>query len=103
MVPSLALTIAADGKRLSCGGFFLGESIHFGSLEFITDRFGGLSLSRLGDGSCVIIMGPAHGGPPLQSWTMVGLPPRGFLWAPDGEGRTDLPSPRRHGIEAPPT
>jgi hypothetical protein len=67
MVPSSALTIAANGEHLSCGSFFLSESIHFGSLEFITDRFGGLSLSRLGDGSCIIIMGPAHGGPPLQS------------------------------------
>jgi hypothetical protein len=43
MVPSSALAVAADGERLSCGGFSLGETIRFESLEFITDRFDGLS------------------------------------------------------------
>jgi hypothetical protein len=54
----------ADGERMSCGGFSLDETIHFGSLDFITDRFGSLSLSLMGDGSDAIIMGPARGGPP---------------------------------------
>jgi hypothetical protein len=49
---------------MSCGGFSLDETIHFGSLDFITDRFGSLSLSLMGDGSDAIIMGPARGGPP---------------------------------------
>jgi hypothetical protein len=44
MVPSSALTISANGEHLMCGGFSLGETIHFGSLQFIADYFGGLSL-----------------------------------------------------------
>jgi hypothetical protein len=48
MVPSSALATAAGGKRLSCDGFSLGETFHFGNLEFIADRFSGLSLSPLG-------------------------------------------------------
>jgi hypothetical protein len=46
------LTIASDGERLACGGFSLDEIIHFGSLEFITDRFGSLCLSPKGSESC---------------------------------------------------
>jgi hypothetical protein len=42
MVPSSALVIAADDERLSDGGFSLNETIRFGSLEFITDNFGGV-------------------------------------------------------------
>jgi hypothetical protein len=48
MVPSSVLTIATDGERLSCHVFSLGETICFGSLEFITDRFDSLSLSPMG-------------------------------------------------------
>jgi hypothetical protein len=45
MFPLSAFAVTANGERLSCVGFSLGETIHFGSLEFIADRFGGLSLS----------------------------------------------------------
>jgi hypothetical protein len=102
VVPSSALTVAANGELLSCGGFSLSKTIHFGSLEFIAHHFGGLSLSPLGDGSGIVVMGPAHGGPPLTSQTMVGDSTEGFPMAPNGEWRTDLPSPRRHVMEAPP-
>jgi hypothetical protein len=44
MVPSSVLTVATDGEHLWCDGFSIGEPIHFGSLEFITDRFGDLSI-----------------------------------------------------------
>jgi hypothetical protein len=64
MVPSLALAITADGECLSCGGFSLGKTIRFGSPEFIVDRFNGLSLSPMGNGSDAIVMGLAHGGRP---------------------------------------
>jgi hypothetical protein len=64
MVPSSALAIAVDCESLLYGGFSLGETIRFGSLEFIADCFGGLSLSLMGDDSDAIIMGSARGGPP---------------------------------------
>jgi hypothetical protein len=40
MVHSSTLTITTDSERLTCGGFSLGETIHFGSLEFIANCFG---------------------------------------------------------------
>jgi hypothetical protein len=64
MVPSSVLAIAADNERLSCGGFSLSKTIHFGILEFIANCFGGLSLSSMGDGLDAIIIGPARGRPP---------------------------------------
>jgi hypothetical protein len=39
-----AIIVAAYGERLMYGGFFLGETVHLGNFEFITDHFGGLSL-----------------------------------------------------------
>jgi hypothetical protein len=56
MVSSSVLIIAADDECLSDGGFSLNETIRFGSLEFITDNFGGV---------------PYHG--PLRvRWPLVG-------------------------------
>jgi hypothetical protein len=51
MVPSSVLTTIADGERLACSDFSLDKTVRFGSLEFITDYFGGLNLSPRGDGS----------------------------------------------------
>jgi hypothetical protein len=64
MVPSSMLTITTGGEHLSCGSFSLSETIHFGSLEFITDRFGYLSLYPKGDSLDAVVMGSTHGGPP---------------------------------------
>jgi hypothetical protein len=64
MVPSSVITIAADSERLMSGGFSLGETIHLGSLKFITDYFGSLSLSpRRGD-SGATFMGSTQSGTP---------------------------------------
>jgi hypothetical protein len=52
MVPSSALAIAVDGECLSSDVFSLGETSLFGSLEFIADHFGSLSLSHGGWFSC---------------------------------------------------
>jgi hypothetical protein len=90
MVPSSVFIAATSSECLSCDGFSLGETIRFGNLEFIADRFGDLSLSPLGDGLGTIIIGPAHGGPPLLYYTMMGGPTEGFPMTPNGEGRTDL-------------
>jgi hypothetical protein len=48
MVHSSMLIVAIDGERLTYGGFSLGETIFFGSLEFIADCFVGLTLSHRG-------------------------------------------------------
>jgi hypothetical protein len=69
MVHSSALTISADGERLSCGGFSLSETIHFGSLLFIVDYFGRLSLSPMRNDSGTAFMGSAHSGPPKSFYT----------------------------------
>jgi hypothetical protein len=44
MVHSSALTVATDGEHLTCNCFSLSKTILFGSIEFIVDCFGGLSL-----------------------------------------------------------
>jgi hypothetical protein len=103
MVPSLAFVTATGGECLSCDGFSLGETICFGSLELITDQFGGMSLSPLWNGLGTTAMGPACGGSLLPQWIMVGNPTEGFPTAPSGEGRTDLPFPGRHDMKASPT
>jgi hypothetical protein len=102
MVPSSTLTVAVDGESLSCSGFFLGETIHFGSLEFIADRFGGLSLYSSGDVLGTFVMDSARRGPPSPLWTMMGDSTEEFPTSSDGEGGIDLLSPKRHGTGAPP-
>jgi hypothetical protein len=59
MVPSSAFTVIANGERLSRSYFSLGETIHFRSLELITDRLSSLSLSPSGDFLGAIITLPA--------------------------------------------
>jgi hypothetical protein len=56
-VHSLALLIATDSERLTCGGFSLGETIGFGSLEFIADCFDDLSLCPKGSDSSTVFVG----------------------------------------------
>jgi hypothetical protein len=101
--PSYMLAIAADGERLSCGGFSLGKTICFGSLEFIADCFSGLSLSPSGDGSDATFMGSTHNGPPSPLRAMIGNSTEEFHTASSGEGGSGLPSPIRHGTGASPS
>jgi hypothetical protein len=93
MVPSSVLTIVVDSERLSSDVFSFGETIHFGSLKFITDRFGGLSISSIGDSLGVTIMGSTHGRTPSLLPAMTEDSVMKFHTASDGEGTIDLPFP----------
>jgi hypothetical protein len=83
--------------------FSPGETIRFGSIEFIANRFGGLSPSPLGDGSGAIVTYYARIEPPLLHQTMMGGPIKGLPTTLNGEGRTNLPFLGRHNMEASPT
>jgi hypothetical protein len=100
MVPSSALAVSADSECLSCDGFSLVETILFGRLEFITDFFGGMSLSPRRDHSNVTVMGSSCSGPPSPLWVMIGDSTEEFHAASDEEGWIDLLSPRRHDMGA---
>jgi hypothetical protein len=56
MVPSPKAIIIADDNTLIGVGFTLGKTIHFGSLEFIAERFGNLSLSPEGNNSSALCL-----------------------------------------------
>jgi hypothetical protein len=60
----IGVVATPGGQRSPCEGFSLGKTIRFGSVKFVTDRFGRLSLSSFGDSSGVDT-GPAYGEPPL--------------------------------------
>jgi hypothetical protein len=64
MVHSSILTVATDDEWLTCGSFSLTETIHFGTLEFITDCFDSMSLSPKGSNSSAIFVGTTHSGSP---------------------------------------
>jgi hypothetical protein len=64
MVHLSTLAIATDGEHLTCGGFSLSEIVRFGSLEFITDYFGSLSISPKGSDSRAVFMGMTRSGSP---------------------------------------
>jgi hypothetical protein len=92
MVHSSALVVSTYDKHLTCDGFSLGETIHFGHLDFITNGFGGLSLSPSGNDSCATFMGSPRSRPLHQ----------GVLHGFKQKGGFGFPSSRRHGMGAPP-
>jgi hypothetical protein len=91
---------AADGECLSCGGFSLGETFHIQSLEFIAECFSSLNLAPRGDGSDATFMGSTCSGPPSPLWAMIEDSTEEFHTASEGEGVSNLPSPRRHDVGA---
>jgi hypothetical protein len=101
MVPSSAITISADGECLSRDGFSLGETIHFGSLEFIVDYFSVLSLPPRRDDSNAAAMGSTHSGPP-SSLAITGDSTEEFHMASDEEGGLGLHCLRKHSMGASP-
>jgi hypothetical protein len=62
MVDISMLAVATNGECLMCGVFSLSETIHLGSLEFITDCFSSLSLSPKGRESGAIFVGTTTAG-----------------------------------------
>jgi hypothetical protein len=101
IVPSSMLIVTASSERLSCDDFSHGETIRFGSLEFIVDCFSGLSLSPRRDGSDATIMGSSRSGPSSLLQAMIGHSTEELHTTFDREGGgIKLPSPRRHGTGA---
>jgi hypothetical protein len=101
MVHSFALVISADGERLTCDGFSLIETVHFGSLEFITDCFDGLSLCPKGSNPGVVFVGTTHNGS-SSLWAMIEDSTEEFYTASNGEGSSGIPVSWRHGTGASP-
>jgi hypothetical protein len=92
MIPSSVITIASNGECLTCSGFSLGEPIHLGNFEFITDYFSGLSLSpRRGD----------SGTRSAPWWAMIEDSIEEFLTTSSGDKGSGLPSPRRRAMGPP--
>jgi hypothetical protein len=92
MVHSLTLAITIDGEHLTCGGFSLGETVRFGSLEFIADCFGGLSLSPKGSDSGTVLMGTMHSRS-LSLRAMIEESTEEFYTTSSREGASASPSP----------
>jgi hypothetical protein len=83
MVPSSTHAFSADGECLTCGGFFLDETVRLGNFEFITDYFSGLSLSPRRSDSGTTFMGSTRSRPPFPWWVSRGHHrgvPYGFKW-----------------------
>jgi hypothetical protein len=102
MDPTSALTFSADGEHLTCGGFYLGETVCLGSFEFIADYFARLSLSLRTSDSGTTFMVPTRNGPPSLRQTLIEDSTEEFHTPSSGGRGYDLPSPWRPGVGAPP-
>jgi hypothetical protein len=91
MVTTFAHVISTTGERLICGGFSFGEMVPFGSLEFIANCFGGLSLSPRRNDSGTAIIGSTHVGTPSPLRAMIEDSTEEFYTALSGEGAPASP------------
>jgi hypothetical protein len=80
MVPSSSIVIIVDGKCLACGGFTLGETVRLRNFEFITDYFGGLSLSPRGVTKTPLLWAQPTVGHLPYNGPRLGTPPRSSSW-----------------------
>jgi hypothetical protein len=64
MVDSLKPIVITNGNRPTDARFTRGETIHFGSLEFIVERFTSMCLSPEQNDSGVMFVGMVHSGLP---------------------------------------
>jgi hypothetical protein len=97
IVPSSAITVAADGERLTCGGFTLGETIRLVTFKFIADYFDDLSLSPIRGDLGAAFMSSSHSGTPSPWWAMIEDSVEEFLMVSSRDVGFGLPSPRRRG------
>jgi hypothetical protein len=101
MVPSSSVVVAADGERLTCGGFYLGEPVHLGNFEFIANYFCGWSLSpRRGNDGTVFVVSTRSGASTPQRATIEDSPEE-FLTMSSREGSFGYLCPRRCSTGAP--
>jgi hypothetical protein len=96
MVPSSTIIVTTNDEHLTCGGFSLGETVCLRNFEFITDYFGGLSLSPKRGDEGAVFMGSTHSGASTLWRAMIEESAKEFQTASGGEGSFGLPSPRRH-------
>jgi hypothetical protein len=100
MVPSSSIVIVANGECLVCSGFSLCETVRFGSFEFITDYFDGLSLfPKRGDEGTSFVGSTCRGASTPQR-AMIEHSTEEFLMVSSGEGSLSHPSPRRCSARA---
>jgi hypothetical protein len=100
MVHSSKVTIIADSKHQTGISFTLGETVRFDSLEFITDRFGRLSLSDKGNVLGPVFVGMAHSGSPSLHTILKDSVDKGDT--PSSGGRSfDFPISRECNVVAP--
>jgi hypothetical protein len=100
MDSSSVLNFSANGERLMCGGFSLGETVCLRSFEFIADYFDGLSLSPKRGDSGTAFMGSTRSGPPSLWWAMIEDSNEEFHTASSGGGGSGLPSHKRLSMGA---
>jgi hypothetical protein len=100
MVPSSALAVTTDGEHLTCSDFSVGEIVRLVIIEFITEYFGGLSLSPRRSNSGATFMGSTYHGSPSLWRAMIKDTTEEFHIASSVEGGSGLLSPRRRGTGA---
>jgi hypothetical protein len=102
MIHSSMLVVTTDGERLTCGGFSLDETIHFGSLEFIINCFGSLSFSPKENNSSTIFVETVRNESPSLC-TIIEDSIDEFYMTSSGEGNSGFPISRRCSMGTPPT
>jgi hypothetical protein len=92
--------VTTNGERLTCGSFSLGKTVHFGSLECITDCFDSLSLAPKGNDSGAIFMGITCSGLPSMC-TILKDSTYEFYTTTSEEGSSGFPISQRCSMGTP--
>jgi hypothetical protein len=100
MVHSPKPTVVANRNNQADIRFVLGETIYFGSLEFIADHFGNLSLSPEGNDFGAVFLGMVHNGLPPLHIILEESTDEGDT-ASVGGGRSDFPISRGCNVVTP--